>query len=105
MSKKSALDGIGVYTKDGTALHYQQSLVETIDKMERIYGTLAAIIYCELTEFKYRDRLGVKEGESPEKDLVKIGWYKRKKSELMDKADSQLHFNKELFLEKLKRFL
>ena len=78
--------GSGSYEEDGTAHHYQTELIETIEKIERVYGTLSCILFCEMNKMRYRDRLGNKEGESPERDLIKIQWYDKKSKELQNKS-------------------
>ena len=62
--------------------HYKGHGVETIDKMVRIWGVAAVALYCEITAFKYRDRIGRKPGEPVERELEKIRWYEEKAAEL-----------------------
>jgi len=68
--------------------HYKQYSVETIDMMIAIYGIESVIIHCELTAFKYRQRLGHK--DSIEQDMAKEKWYLDKASELIIKRDASL---------------
>lgn len=49
--------------------HYNNYSVEVIDMMEAIYGVEATIIFCEMTAFKYRMRVGTKPDNSVEQDL------------------------------------
>lgn len=60
--------------------HYKSYSVETIDMMVAIYGKEKVGIHCELTAFKYRQRLGKK--DSLEQDLAKEQWYLDKAKEL-----------------------
>ena len=60
--------------------HYKSYSVETIDMMVSIYGKEKTAIHCELTAFKYRQRLGKK--DSLEQDLAKEKWYLDKAKEL-----------------------
>ena len=60
--------------------HYKSYSVETIDMMIAIYGKEKTAIHCELTAFKYRQRLGKK--DSIEQDLEKEKWYLDKAKEL-----------------------
>jgi len=73
------------YDKDYTAKYYKNGSIETIIKMERIWGTKRLALFCEMTAFKYRERMGKK----PEQDILmemgKILWYERKAEELINK--------------------
>lgn len=60
--------------------HYKSYSVETIDMMVAIYGKEKTAIHCELTAFKYRQRLGKK--DSLDQDLAKEEWYLNKAKEL-----------------------
>lgn len=62
--------------------HYKSSSVETIEKMRRIYGDGLTMIYCEMTAFKYRERLGLKPDQPIEQELGKVRWYEKKAQEL-----------------------
>jgi hypothetical protein len=53
--------------------HYNQYSVEVIDMMEKIWGTSNTILFCEMNAFKYRMRLGNKNGM--EEDYEKEQWY------------------------------
>lgn len=64
--------------------HYRQFPIETIDLMEKIWGTKAAKQFCEMTAFKYRMRLGHKPSNSVETDLKKEKWYLDKAKELSE---------------------
>ena len=66
--------------QNGKASHYNKSLVETFDKMERVYGTYNFYMFCEMNTFKYRDRLGHK--DKIELEVEKIKAYERKRDSL-----------------------
>lgn len=68
--------------------HYNSSSIETIEKMIRIWGYEKTAIWCEMTAFKYRDRIGNKPGNSLEQEMGKIKWYESKANELYDKMKS-----------------
>lgn len=65
------------YDKLGNAKHYDVDRINDIVKMERIFGTYETMIFCELTEFKYRMRVGKKEGQPIEQELTKANWYSK----------------------------
>lgn len=62
--------------------HYNSSSVETIEKMRRIWGNEATALWCEMTAFKYRDRIGNKPDNPIEQEVGKIQWYEKKAKEL-----------------------
>jgi hypothetical protein len=62
--------------------HYRRYPVEVIDQMERVFGTKALVIFCQLNAFKYRSRMGTKPGQPFERDLEKEDWYLTKAEEL-----------------------
>ena len=55
--------------------HYNKYDVEVIEMMRRIWGDEAVAIWCKLTAFKYRMRLGEKPENSIEQDLKKEKFY------------------------------
>ena len=63
------------YNERGDAKHYDQQRLNAIIKMERTYGTLAVMTYCEINADKYRERIGKKKGQSLEQEVMKIEWY------------------------------
>ena len=65
------------YNKDGDAKHYDSERINVMVHMEKIWGTMATMIFCEMNAFKYRSRIGKKEGQSPEQELLKIHWYEQ----------------------------
>ena len=62
--------------------HYKNMSVEVIDMMLSIYGKEKVKVFCELNAFKYRMRLGSKEGNSIEQEHNNIKWYEDKIKEL-----------------------
>ena len=62
--------------------HYNSSSVETIEKMVRIWGKEQTAMWCEMTAFKYRERIGLKPDNSLEQEMGKIKWYESKAREL-----------------------
>ena len=69
--------------------HYNNYDIEVIDMMEKIWGTAYLYIWCTLTSFKYRMRMGTKPGSSLEEDLRKEQWYLKKAAELKEKLNQQ----------------
>jgi hypothetical protein len=69
-NKLEGNDG-GNYSASGSSAHYKQAVLEYVDKQERCYGTFLAYALCFMQVDKYRDRAGLKEGVSIEKDMVK----------------------------------
>ena len=63
--------------------HYNKYSIEVIDMMERIWGTEATRIFCEMNAFKYRMRLGLKDDVNI--DIKKEEWYLKKAKELKNK--------------------
>jgi len=63
-------------------IHYKGYSVETIEMMVRIFGAENVATHCEINAFKYRMRLGKKQGESITDDLAKEKWYLDKANEL-----------------------
>jgi hypothetical protein len=62
--------------------HYKQGSMEVIDMMKLLWGTEALILHCEMTEFKYRMRLGRKPDQPTDRDLQKALWYSEKAKKL-----------------------
>lgn len=65
------------YDSKGNGSHYMKNRLNSIEKFERIYGTEAVMVYCEITADKYRERMGKKKGQSIEQEALKISWYER----------------------------
>ena len=64
--------------------HYNNYSVECIEMMERIWGKEATRLWCEMTAFKYRMRVGTKPDNSTSQDLAKERWYLDKANELRE---------------------
>ena len=65
--------------------HYNTYSMEVIDMMEKIWGREATALWCEMTAFKYRMRMGSKPGDnSMEQELKKEKWYLDKAKELRE---------------------
>lgn len=62
--------------------HYKQGDKETWEQMLEIWGKDAFIKHCEITAFKYIQRLGKKPNNSIEQDLEKARWYLNKAYDL-----------------------
>lgn len=62
--------------------HYKQGSMEVIDMMKLLWGTEALILHCEMSEFKYRMRLGRKPDQPTDRDLQKALWYNEKAKKL-----------------------
>lgn len=67
--------------------HYNRYDIEVIDMMKRIWGREAVMLWCEMTAFKYRMRIGLKPGETMTQDLDKEKWYLDKVEKLRDEID------------------
>lgn len=63
--------------------HYKQYPMEVIDMMIAIFGKESTRIYCLMTAFKYRMRLGNKPAEPVDRDVEKMRWYENKAKELI----------------------
>lgn len=66
--------------------HYRALGIETIDMMERIWGTDAVVLFCQMNAFKYRMRAGHKETD-PQKDIDKALWYERRVRKMTKKVE------------------
>ena len=67
--------------------HYNRYSLEAITALERLYGTAATALWCEMTAMKYRLRMGVKPGEDVYRELEKEHWYLTKRDELRRKLE------------------
>lgn len=72
--------------------HYNKYDVEVLDMIRKIWGDAAAAIWCEITAFKYRMRLGEKPENPVEQDLSKEEWYLKKYNELKGKCNISCEF-------------
>ena len=64
--------------------HYNQYDIEVIDMIIRIWGPEAAALWCDITAFKYRMRMGTKPDNSIEQDIKKEKWYLNKSKEIRE---------------------
>ena len=78
-------DNTVVYEMVDHPSHYNLYDIEAIDMIERIWGAKNAALWCEITAFKYRMRMGTKPGEDVTRDLNKEQWYLKKAKELRNK--------------------
>lgn len=62
--------------------HYNNYSMEVIDMMENIWGTEKTALWCEMTAFKYRMRMGTKPDNSIQQDIDKEKWYLNKSKSL-----------------------
>lgn len=62
--------------------HYRKFPIETIELMERVWGRERTALWCEMTAFKYRMRLGHKPSADIKIDLQKEEYYLNKAKEL-----------------------
>lgn len=65
--------------------HYNRYSVEVIEMLRRIYGTEETALFCEMTAFVYRMRMGTKPDNPFEQELAKEEWNLAKAKELRDK--------------------
>ena len=74
--------------------HYNNSSVEVLEMMKRIWGQEAVLVFCELNAFKYRMRMGNKPGTTAVKDLKKAKYYERICSEITNnkKEPNIIHY-------------
>ena len=73
--------------------HYQQEDgKETWERMVEKWGEEKTALWCEMTAFKYEDRMGKKPGEDIEREKGKIEWYKNKAEELRAVAKKKRFF-------------
>ena len=63
------------YDEKGNANHYNDTRIIPINKYERIYGTLGVMLFCEINAEKYRDRIGKKDTQTLNQEVLKIRWY------------------------------
>jgi hypothetical protein len=67
--------------------HYvQEDGKQTWERMVEKWGEEKTALWCEMTAFKYQDRIGKKPGEDIEREQNKIKWYEEKAEELRELA-------------------
>jgi len=59
---------------------------QTWERMVDKWGEEETALWCEMTAFKYQDRIGKKPGEDVEREQNKIKWYEDKAVELRELA-------------------
>ena len=64
--------------------HYNQYDIEVIDMIVRIWGPEIAALWCDITAFKYRMRMGTKPDNSIEQDIKKEQRYLKKSKEIRE---------------------
>ena len=72
----------GDYEMVNHPTHYNNYPIEVIDMMVGIWGVENVALWCEITAFKYRMRMGTKPENSIKQDLEKEAWYLNKAKEL-----------------------
>lgn len=77
------------YDGKGNATHYAQNRLNAINKYERVYGTLATMAFCEITAERYRERIGKKDNQSLEQEVLKISWYENAAKFYFEKLDTE----------------
>lgn len=77
------------YDGKGNATHYAQNRLNAINKYERVYGTLATMTFCEITAERYRERIGKKDNQSLEQEVLKISWYENAAKFYFKKLDTE----------------
>lgn len=69
--------------------HYNVHKHECIDEMIAVFGVEDVKAFCRLNAWKYRYRLGAKDGEEKEKDLAKADWHIEILMELGQKGETE----------------
>lgn len=67
--------------------HYNRYSVEVIEMLRRIYGTEETALFCEMTAFVYRMRMGTKPNNPIEQELAKEVWNLNKAKELRKESE------------------
>jgi hypothetical protein len=75
------------YDEKGNAAHYDSDRINSIVKLERVYGTKAVMLFCEMTAEKYRQRIGQK--DDPSLEILKINWYKKAANHYFKKLNTE----------------
>ena len=74
--------------------HYNNYDYEVFEMIERIWGLEVLMIWCEVTAFKYRMRMGTKPGQSIDADLAKERVYLEKHKELKRRLGETIKYTK-----------
>ena len=78
---KEAMEKDSKYEYVNHPSHYNHYDIEVID---RIWGHEKCALWCEITAFKYRMRMGTKQGEPIERDIDKEKFYLSKRDYYKD---------------------
>lgn len=89
----------GNYEMVNHPTHYNNYPIEVIDMMVGIWGVENVALWCEITAFKYRMRMGTKPENSIKQDLEKEAWYLNKARDLRGYPNG----NGGILFEKLKK--
>jgi hypothetical protein len=86
------------YDSQGNAKHYTDQRLNSLVMIERTWGTYEAMVFCEITAFKYRYRLGKKPGQPLDQELIKSSWYEKKAKEMQAKigTDEEIKHEREV---------
>jgi hypothetical protein len=87
--EKNDGDNVPVYDENGTAKHYSSERINRIRMFEQIWGTKNTMVFCEMNDFKYRMRMGLK-NEDINLELTKANWYADMAGYLQDKIQKGL---------------
>lgn len=85
-AEKKKLDTYNFVNNPDHYMHYDMS---TYEMMLKIWGKKETMIWCKLTAWKYRQRMGTKPGESVQRDLDKEKWYLDKYHELKNQLKNE----------------
>ena len=80
------------YDDKGKASHYDSERINLIHQSEAIWGTRILMLHFEIVIFEYKHRLGKKDSDSLEQQMLKIKWYER----AIKYLDSKLGTKKEV---------
>lgn len=81
-------EGSTAYDSKGNAAHYTVNRIDTFTVYERTFGTLACMLFCEMTAMKYRMRVGHKD-QPIEQEIKKIKWYEKAARHYKNKLDTE----------------
>ena len=71
------MDNTENYDEKGNASHYNTNRVNDMVLLEKAYGTVALMHFCEINAMKYRLRAGKKTTQTLEQEIVKAEWYEK----------------------------
>lgn len=67
--------------------YYNRYSVEVVEMLRRIYGTEETALWCEMTAFVYRMRMGTKPDNPIKQELAKEAWNLNKAKELRKESE------------------